>query len=374
MKRALWGCLLPGAVVLLALGASSLLFVGGQQEVRRVEAPETRASVRVVGVERGAVELSLTRVGEVAAAQDVEITSEVSGTLRWVLPELHAGMRVEAGTVVARLDSTAFDAQVASARATVADAEQTLALELGQGNVAALEAELVGPIQGSNPALVRREPQRAAAEAAVASAKASLKDAERNQRLTSIRAPFDAVLAEETLDVGRMVASSTTLGRWVGTERAEIPISVPLDAVGFFDRADLEITVRPQGSQTVREGRSAGLTGVVDPTTRTARLLVLVDEPYVGAPLLPGSFAEVTVRGGPAEDASRLPATALVDGAFVWSVTPENLLEKVPVQVLWRSGDEVVVAGVDGLLTVVERPAGTLLAGQQVRVRGQEEG
>ena len=75
MKRALWGCLLPGAVVLLALGASGAMFAAGQGEVRKVEPSDTRASVSVVGVERGAVELGLTRVGEVSASQDVEITS-----------------------------------------------------------------------------------------------------------------------------------------------------------------------------------------------------------------------------------------------------------------------------------------------------------
>lgn len=375
MKRVTTGCLLPTLVVVLAAGTGAGMFLAGQKAPQQREVQTTLPAVDVVSVTRGEIPLDLLRVGEVRAAQEVDVTTEVGGTLSWVMPGLHAGVRVAEGEVVARLDPTAFDASVAAAQATLASAEQALALELGQGDVASLEATLVGSVNGGNPALMRREPQLATARADVASAQAALASAKRDRRLASLRAPFDAVLVEETLDPGRLVQAGTALGRWIGTSRAEVEVSVPLGATGWFDRDDLQVEVRSQGSDVVRTAQSVGLTGVVDSATRTARLLVVVDRPYdtsEGPPLLPGSFAEVRVVGGPATDASRLPDQALVDGSFVWSVTPDDTLKKVPVQVLWRSGNEVIVHGDPDLTRVVARPTGTLLDGRAVRVRAGE--
>lgn len=370
---------LPFLIVAVALLCAGGLVFSKPSRVRGAPKPTALTMVTVVPVERGPVELSLTTVGEVSAAQDVAIQTEVSGTLSWVLPDLHAGMQVAEGQVVARLDPTAFDADVASARSTLASAQEALALELGSADVAALEARLVGPIEGANEAMVRREPQRASAEASVASAEAALSRAKRQRRLTEIRAPFDAILAEESLDVGRLVNTSASLGRWVGTARAEVTVPVPALALPWFESGDVVAELVPQGAPAdrIRRAESVGATGVVDPTTRTARVLIRVESPYDttdGPALLPGSFVEATLRGAPVEDASRIPRDSLVDGGAVWSVGPDKTLQKVPVRVLWRSGEEVIIAGVEGLDSVVARPSGTLLQGQSVRLDDVEEG
>lgn len=369
--------LMPAGIVLGALLCGGALAMSRPSSpARTAEAPQ-RTAVTVVGVERGAVPLQLTVVGEVAAARDVPLASEVSGPLVWVAEGLHAGQAVRANEVVARIDPVPYQAQVAAAEATLADARQALALEVGSGSVAALEARLVGPVPGADEALVRREPQRAAAEAAVRSAEAALADARRQLDRTRLRAPFDALLAEESLDPGRLVTASTELGRWVGTDAAEITVRVAPQVLPWFADGGVDARVRPQGSSDDRPAERVVATGVVDPTTRTAALMVRVERPYdaeAGPVLLPGSFVEVTLSGGTLPDASRLPVTALVDGGAVWTVDGEDLLHKVPVEVVWRSGDEVVIAGLDGVTAIVARPTGTLLDGQAVRVRGRGEG
>lgn len=376
MTRKLLRGLAPTGIVLGSLLCAGVMWTTQSTRAEGQAQENTLTAVTVVGVERGPVQLAHTTVGEVVAAHDVPILSEVSGTLSWVDPGVHAGMFVAKGQVVARLDPTAFDAEVAAAASTLASAQEELALEQGSGHVAALEARLVGDIADADPALIRREPQLAAAKASVTSAEAALAEAERARNLTRIRAPFDAILAEEDLDVGRLVTTSTQLGRWVGTARAEVSVPVPTSALAWFERGTVQAELRPRGGAAgeVRVAHSVGPTGLVDPTTRTARVLVRVDAPYdtsEGPALLPGSFVDVTLRGGALDDASTLPVEALVDGGAVWHVGPENTLYKVDVDVLWRAGDEVVISGVDGLDRVIARPTGTLLEGQTVQVRGQ---
>jgi|GEM_PF-3711128 len=370
MKKLLWTVLVPGAILAVALGATALLFAaGGDSRPPRPDRKAPPTTVTVLDLSRGAVPYTLDLVGEVTAQRDVQIASEVSGTLSWVLPGLHAGMRVPVGTVVAKLDPTPFQAAVAQARATLADGERALALEEGQGSAAALSAALVGPIAGANEALVRRDPQLAAARATVASAEAALADATRKLALTSIRSPFDAILAEESLDPGRLVSTGATLGRWVGTARAEVEISVPTSALRHFDGESATAELRPAGSQESRVADRVSLTGVADPSTRTARVLLGVPDPYASPALVPGSFASVRLVGQPVPDVTVLPVDTLVDGGAVWSVNEDATLRRVPVTVLWHQGDDVVIAGLDGTQRVVARPSGTLLAGQAVQVR-----
>lgn len=368
---------LPALLVFGGLAAATGLTLAGQSSPERKAVAEQLTTVAVVPVAQGAVTQTHTAVGEVSARQDVTVTAEVSGTITWVAAGLHAGARIPAGEAVARLDLTTFNADVAAAEATLASAEEALALESGQGTVAALEASLVGPIEGSNPALLRREPQRATAEADLASAQAALAQAKRQRALATIRAPFDAVLAEESLDVGQLVSSGSELGRWVGTGQAEILVSAPLSVVAWFEQGDVVATVRP--SNTSLPPRTASLvrsTGVVDTTTRTAQVLVVVDGPYdaeQGPLLLPGSFAEVTLKG-PEVTASVIPKSALIEGGAIWSVTDGQTLQRVPVDVLWSDGDDVVITSVDGLESAVSRPTGTLIEGQAIQVTSSTSG
>lgn len=374
MKKWILGLFLPAGLLAAASALGVGLVLAGQAEPTRAAVAATPRSLSVLELEPGAVPYVLHAVGEVNASQDVSIASEVSGTVTWVDPELRAGMRVEAGQVIARLDPTSYEASVASARATLATAEQALALEEGQGTVAELESSLVGPIAAKNPALVRREPQLAAARADVASARAALADARRQQGLTRIAAPFDAIVAEETLDVGQLVTSSSTLGRWVGTSRAEVQVSVPVAALSWLEGDDIRATLHPQGAGATEARTADGVvsTGVVDATTRTARLLLWVDGPYAtddGPRLFPGSYVDVEVVGTPVADALAIPAEALVDGGAVWSVSAEDTLKKRTVEVLWQDGDKVVIRAPDGLDAILSRPSGSLLDGQPITRR-----
>ncbi len=371
MNRLVTHWIAPTTLVLLA-GATTAAMVHTASDEPEVAAPrQVVPRLAVTPVVAGSVPWSLDVVGEVQAAQDVPLLSEVPGTLTWVDPGVHAGMTVSKGQVVARLDPTTLRAQLAEAEATLAAAEETLALEQGQGSVAALEAHLVGPVPTAHPGLLRREPQLAAAQAAVTAASAALADARRQLAQTSLRAPFDAILAEEALDPGRIVTTSTELGRWVGTAQAEVMVSVPPALLGRMDPETTTAEVRLQGvSDAVpRTASDVVPTGVVDPTTRTATVLVRVDDPQDpahGPRLLPGSFASVRLVGTPFQDALALPTSALVDGQAVWTVSAEDTIHRTPVQVLWQQGETVIVSalvGVDGVLT---RPSGTLLDGQSI--------
>lgn len=364
MNRILSWSLPIGLFGISALCAVSLASMGSN-EPGRDPAPPTPREVAVVEVDAGEVALGYTASGVVEAAQDVSITPSVSGELVWVREGLHAGEHVSAGTLVARIDPTAYEASVAEARTRVATAEQELVLEEGRGEVALLERELVGELANTRESIVRREPQLAAARAELAAAEAALAQAQRELSLTRVTAPFDAILVEESLDLGRSVSSGAELGRWVGTATAHIRLSVPTARLATLAEEGRVASVQIDGS--TRQGTVLGATGELDAATRTATVLIAVDQPFAtedGPALLPGSYVQVSLDGGTVDDAVRLPASALVDGQSVWTVDAEDRLQRVGVDVLWRASDGLVVRGVSG--RVLTQPSTSQLAGQTV--------
>jgi HlyD family secretion protein len=127
-----------------------------------------------VAVSRGAIVASVTGSGSVAAAQSIDLPFQTNGTVVAVL--VAEGDAVQAGQVLARLDSRDLELQVASAEAELERARVQLS-QTQSGNVKPAEIE--------------------AQEAAVASAQAQLASAQ--AQLAALRNPSaDAISSAET--------------------------------------------------------------------------------------------------------------------------------------------------------------------------------
>ncbi|MEN0060532.1 MAG: efflux RND transporter periplasmic adaptor subunit [Myxococcota bacterium] len=363
-------------VILAALGVvgGAILVATGSSEPARAAVEAPPLTVTALAVEAGDVPVSVNGTGVVKPAQEVQLASRVSGPVIWTASDLRPGRTVTTGETLARIDPTAFEASVAEARSSVLSAEEALALEAGKGRVASLEQELVG---GEVSNLALRTPQKASAEAKLASAQASLAKAERDLADTRIRAPFDGLLVEESIERGSYLATGGSVGRIVGSERmwVELPLAVAradqLQIPGYNGEESSLAELRLVGTGGTREGYVAGIGGEIDATTRSVTVLVAVEAPFdptLGPVLLPGSFVDVTLAGRALPDAVSLPADTLRDASSVWTVSREGVLARRSIEVWWRDGDRVVVGGLPAETRVVVEASGPLLEGAVAQV------
>ncbi|MGO4914757.1 efflux RND transporter periplasmic adaptor subunit [Pseudogemmobacter sp. W21_MBD1_M6] len=168
-------------------------------------------------LQRGTLTTTVTAVGTVEPTSKVEVSSELSGTIRTV--EVNDNDQVTRGQVLARLDTTALEAGLAHSRATLAarkarvtEAEATRtemqaaylrADSLFQRGVTTLEVYI-----GSEAALRRAEAALASAEADVAVAEADVQLNEANLAKACICAPIDGLVLDRNVDAGQIVAAS----------------------------------------------------------------------------------------------------------------------------------------------------------------------
>ena len=345
--------------------------------------------VEVMEVQPSRQVTKVLAMGTVMPAQSVVLQAEVTGRVMGHSPELVPGGVVKKGEVLVRLDAREHQLAVEQQQAAVERAEFELAVEEGRRRIAEKEWSLVGdgaPAGGEGRALALREPHIKAARAAVLSAKSGLDRAQLSVARSTIVAPFSALVREETVEVGQLVTPQTQLAALVGTDQFWVQVSVPvaeLDRIQLPSRggdgAKAWVAHDAGGTQAhEREGRVVRLLGEVDPRGKMARLLVAVDDPLAlrpeaegSAPLLLGSYVEVSIEGRALDGIFVLPRSAVREGDRAWLVNADGKLEIRGVEVAWRDrGAVYVTRGLGAGDRVITSRLSTPVEGMALRTAG----
>lgn len=382
-KRAL---LQAGATVLFLglglAGAGGLVAAGKAAE--KGTPPEKVDLVEVMSLSPETARAVVQTTGTVVAAQQSVLAPEVTGRLVWVSEKLRPGGRFEKGETLARVDATDYQVALDQARVAVEQAELELALEENRGAVASKEWELLGRESGGDGTLARREPHLQVSKANLASAQAGLRRAQQNLNRTSIRAPYNGVVLSESVDRGQVVGAQSQVAVFAGSDTARVEVSVPFDRLASLDVPGVTgvapadgslatVTQRLAGGRSLsRDARVVGLGGQLDPQTRTATLLLEVqnplDPPDGGLPLLVGAFVDVTIDGRERDGALSVPRTAIYDGDTVWVVNSDERLEPRTVTTGWSLSTSVEVrSGLKAGDKVVTTPLSGPIAGTRVK-------
>src|SRR4051794_6509171 len=108
----------------LALGALALGGVVAAVIVVGPESQATTASERVVTVSKGVVQSTVSGSGNLSPANQMELSFGASGKVTKVY--VKAGEHVTAGELLARIDPTSAEVDLAEAKATLSSAQDTL--------------------------------------------------------------------------------------------------------------------------------------------------------------------------------------------------------------------------------------------------------
>ncbi len=168
-------------------------------------------------ITRGDLVVTVTATGTVEPTNLVEISSELSGTVREVLVDNND--RVAVGQVLARLDTEKLEATLAQGNATlearearVAEADATVEESRAQNDrIMTLVDRNVASIQELQTAEAAYARAKAAAAVARADAKVAAADLtidETNLKKACICSPIDGIILSRDIDVGQIVASS----------------------------------------------------------------------------------------------------------------------------------------------------------------------
>ncbi len=391
LKTTLMKIVLPIGIVLAGFAGMKLMVLSRpspEKEVR--ESPGVL--VEVTSVRRETRPVVVTGTGTVAPRQEAAITPQVSGQVTYLSPGLVAGGLFREGDLLFRIEDTDYRLAIDRAKAALAAAEYELATVQGQARVARIEWERLKTDEKSEPnPLVLYEPQLKNARAGVDSAKAALRQAELDLARTSVYAPFTCIVRSEEIDLGQYVTVGKSVATVSGTDAAEIIVPLPLEEMqwltvpgrGSKERGSPAKVTLTVGNRTLTwEGRVVRSLGEVDPRGRMARVVVSVADPYnLGkgrgtgrADLELGMFVDVEITGKELPGIFTVPRSALREGETVWTMDDEMKLHIVPVTVVRRERDTILVRDSfsEGDRVVLTNISGAA-EGMKLRLAGEEE-
>jgi len=297
--------------------------------------------------------LAVEGLGTVSARESIELRPAISE--RIIELDIDEGQRVEAGDVLARLESRELRAAVAVARATLLESENQLrrARRLAATN-ALSEAELES-----------REARRDADRAALDAAEARLAQA-------VIRAPFAGRIGLRRVSPGSYVTPDTVITTLDDTEVMKLDFDVPETALSRLAEG-LPVTAR---SAAWPDEPFVGVVDTidtrVDPVSRTVTVRALLDN--ADGRLRPGMFLTATLLR---EDVTALvvPEQALVpeqSTQYVLVVGEGGVVEKRRVETGRRRPGQVEIrAGLAEGERVIAEGTQKAVAGQPVEIVGE---
>lgn len=363
--------------LVVGLALAWLLLVGRPAPAPEVPAAPPPPQVEVLVVEPGTRQLTVHSQGSVQAQRAIDLVSRVAGTVDTVADSFADGAAFAAGEVLVTLESVDYEIAVTAAESRLAEAKRQLAEEKGRARQARREWRDLGNLEAN--ALFLREPQIAAAEAAVEAASAELRRARLDLSRTRISAPFAGRILSREANIGQYITPGTPVARVYASAAVEVQLPLTNRQLALVDlplggneEAGLEVMLSATlaGSRQSWRGRLVRTAASVDPQSRVLYVIVEVPEPLAAPfPLLPGVFVEAAIPGRPMTDVVTLPRSALRNDDSVWLVDRDNRLQSQSVSVLHSGRERATVRGLQSGDRVLLREPAVAVAGMLVSPR-----
>jgi len=412
---------------LMALGVGFLAYtVSNRPPPAQNTLSERATPVRVITAAKAPLSPRITGYGLAGPSHVYEAIAQVGGATEYVNPKLKKGEFMPAGTVLLRLSQTDFNLAIAQARANIRSAEARLA-ELGvsqQNQIAALEIEKQALKLKENDLerlrqLVTRGAASEAAMDAVQSAwlgqrqkvlnlenaiallptqrqvqteqiavyEASLTTAELKLERTTLRVPFDARVAEVSVETGQFVRIGQVAAVLDGVGSAEVEAQVSIaDMIGLLRSSRPQGDTAPVAPLSFAAVLSAfglkatvslrlddlvltwpaevdRISDTIDQKSGTLGVIVKVDTAYSGAfpgqrpPLTKGMFVQVVLTGPPLSGII-VPRNAIRNGVVLLVGDGDRLITHPVTPRLMQDEGALITEGLEpGQRIVVSAPS-----------------
>jgi RND family efflux transporter MFP subunit len=301
---------------------------------------------------------ALTLSGEVRARYETPLSFQVSG--RIIERAVDAGMVVEEGQTLFRLDARDLEENLRAARAEYAAAESALALAASDLE---RDRKLLQENHISRQAFERQQLVEREARTRLDATESRVELARNALQYASLEAPADGVLTTVSGESGQVVNAGQTIAMLAYRDDREVEVYLP---EGVKPPEQGRILIRGQEPRDINLREVAGSVDALSRTLRT-RYSIASDT----GDLSLGSIVRVRFALDHTDSNTLdLPLGALDergDGAFVWEVR-EGQVYPVPVEVLDMGPERVrISAGLEADARVVALGTHLLREGMPVR-------
>ena len=334
-----------------------------KQKNAQTNTQKAALTVTVVSPEQQNWKQVFTANGNIAAWQEVVISSELSGQ-RLTRVNVNVGDEVKRGQILAEINSETIRADLAAAKASYAEAQAVLADAI-TNNKRIQQLKNTGAISAQE--LTQYQTSQATAQARLDAAKAQIESNQLRLAQTQVVSPDNGVISARTATVGSLAQTGQELFRLIRDHRLEWRAEVTTTDLYKLQQGMTAHVISPDPSQPKVTGQVRMIAPVIDPQKRYG--VVYVDLPTTQA-IRMGMFVKGEFDLGE-KTAITIPQTALLlrDGfSYVFVLDQNNRVTQKKVTTGRRQNDRVEILDLPLNVKVVSSGTGFLTDGDLVNV------
>ncbi|MBI5571757.1 MAG: efflux RND transporter periplasmic adaptor subunit [Desulfomonile tiedjei] len=354
-------------VVLIVTGVGAGLIPRSrhQTELRAETLEMSVPTVTVVSPKPGQSTSSLPLPAEIKPWVEAPIYARANGYLKHRLVDI--GTHVDAGQLLAEIDTPELDQELDRARALLAQAEA--AFELAR-TTSARWAGLSKSGAVSDQENEEKQADLKLKAATAESARAEVRRLEKLKSFTRLSAPFGGTITVRNIDAGDLIvaAGGKELFHLAQMHKLRVFVQVPqvmARSVRSGQAADMTLPEQPTRAFTAKVIRTAGM---IASDSRT--LLVELEVDNSNEEILAGSYAQVRFTEAKIEAALTLPANTVLFGAKgpqIGVVQDDGKVDVRTVQLGRDFGQMIeILTGVSSNDRVIVNPSASLASGATV--------
>lgn len=328
--------------------------VSANSKTQNSNVVDERIPVRTAVVQQKTIALPVHASGILTSSAEQRLSFKIGGVIRKIYVD--EGDVVRPGQLLAVLDKTEIDAQVAQAQQALTKAERDL------GRVEGLYRDSSATLELLQNATTGRDV-----------AKETARIAQFNQQYAEIRATRGGKIIKKLMNEGEITGPGTPVFVLfqTGVDDWVVKINVSDRDWARLSPGMSAKVVMDAYPDAPFSGKVSDLAPAADPTSGLYPIEIKVAPQ--GKRFAPGLFAQVDITPSQSRLYTLVPIEAIVEGdgkaAFVFALQADGeSVRKTPVQVAFLEGDQAVIAsGLEGVAEVVTSGAPYLSEKKKVR-------
>lgn len=309
--------------VLVLLVSNLLAPAANKQPIEKVT-----PQVEVVELVPRSYVFDLASQGVVRPRTETKIVSQVAGVVTEVSEKFNAGGFFKQGEVILSIDPINYEVALLRAQAELDAAEAKVTEEKARSQQARKELKLLGKKLNDISKLALRLPQLKQAEADLKAAQANVENAKVLLKRTKIRAPYDALVKNKSVDIGQFVSIGSELATTFAVDFAEVRLPIKesdLRLLSYSSNNNLmptatRVTLKPSGLENVDPivTEIDRTEAVLDESSRVIFMVAKIHDPYgltgkrtTGSAVPIGTFMKATLKSKRFDNLLAIPRKAV---------------------------------------------------------------
>lgn len=365
-KRYTW--FRPAVIVVLTVLVAYFLIqwiLSFKTTPKEVVLDEVQRVVSVEEVELMEYHLLIDVLGSIQAEQNIELFAELSGIL--MSPRFKEGNYFKQGEVLIHLDQEELNQSLKAAKSQLLTLLAQIVPDIKIDYIeeaAAWESYLntfnINDVLPKLPTIQSDQLKKFIAGKGLLNLYYTVESNQIRLAKQYVKAPFDGVLSEVSVQKGTLVRVGQKLGEFISNSAFEFIAEVSLDELSHL-KEGMEVSLFSEALNQTWKGKLSRINAKIDPLTQRVKIYVSLK----GVGLKDGMFVNAKIKGAYYLDVYAIDRQQIKDGEVF--VVDNATLQNVPVEVIFQDERYAYVKGLNSKQLVLVSNLKGLYKGMKVK-------